>query len=128
MQLTQQSTPAAAQDLPAADNTVVTGPMGDCVSVIVLWNPNGAGQYQNVRGYHGSGGFQAINLPSLFAGVPNAVGTRIVGCFTAQSLSSRDLQRFQEYCAAHYANAGSAVAQGGGNYRVDRTGAWAVQQ
>ncbi|SDG47458.1 hypothetical protein SAMN05421505_104278 [Sinosporangium album] len=128
MQLTQQSTPAPAQDLPGGDNTVITGPMGDCVSVVVLWNPDGNGRYQSVRGYHGSGGFQAINLPSLFNAVPNVVATRIIGFFTTQSLSSNDRQRFQDYCVAHFANAVCTVAQGGGNYRVDRTGAWAVQQ
>ena len=128
MQLTQQSTPAPAQNLPAGDNMVITGHMGDCVSAIVLWNQDGNGRYQNVRGYHGAGGFQAINLPSLFNGVPNAAGTRIIGFFTPQALSSNDLQRFEDYCTAHFPNTGWIVAQGGTNYRVDRTGAWVVQQ
>ncbi|MEU4570905.1 hypothetical protein [Nonomuraea sp. NPDC023979] len=127
MILQQRSTPDPAQDLPAGDNTVITGPMGDCVSVVVLWN-QAHGQYQNVRGYHGSGGFQAINLPSLFNAVPNAAGTRIIAFFTAQSLSSNDRQRFLDYCATNYPAAQAVVAQGGGNYRVDRTGAWALQQ
>ncbi|GII93410.1 hypothetical protein [Sinosporangium siamense] len=128
MQLTQQSTPAPAQNLPAGDNTMVTGPMGDCVSVVVLWNPDGNGQYQNVRGYHGSGGFQAINLNSLFNAVPNVAATRVIGFFTTQSSSSNDRQRFQDYCAANIANAVRTIAQGGGNYRVDRNGVWAIQQ
>ncbi|MEV3978574.1 hypothetical protein ACFYUV_26460 [Nonomuraea sp. NPDC003560] len=127
MILTQQSTPAPAEDLPANQNVMITGPMGDCVSVVVLWNQV-AGAYQNVRGYHGSGGFQAINLPSLFAGVPNVAGTRIIGFFTVQSASSNDRQRFRDYCAQNFPNAQAVVAEGGGNYRVDRTGAWAVQQ
>ncbi|MEU7852374.1 hypothetical protein [Nonomuraea sp. NPDC049141] len=127
MNLTQQSTPAPAQTLPAGDNEVITGAMGDCVSVIVLWNQVGP-NYQNVRGYHGSGGFQAIDFPSLFNAVPNAAGTRIIGCFSPQSLSSNDLQRYTDYCTTNFPNAQSVVAQGGGNYRVVRTGAWQLWQ
>jgi hypothetical protein len=127
MILSQRSSPDPAEDLPAGDNTMITGYMGDCVSVIVLWGLVG-GVYQNVRGYHGSGGFEAIDLPSLFGGVPNNAGTRIIGCFTAQSLSSNDLQRFTNHCTANYPLAQMVVARGGGNYRVNRTGAWAIQQ
>ncbi|WP_049560093.1 hypothetical protein [Nonomuraea sp. SBT364] len=127
MILQQRSDPQPAQDLGAADDTVITGPMGDCVSVVVLWNQVG-GRYQNVRGYHGSGGFQAINLPSLFHQVPNNAGTSVIGFFTTQSLSSNDRQRFVDYCTQNFPLARSTVAQGGGNYRVDRTGEWAVQQ
>ncbi len=77
MQLMQQPVTGTAQNLPAHDNTMDTGPMGCCVSVIVLWNPNAAGVYQNVRGFHGGGGAQAVNYASLIAGVPAHATTQV---------------------------------------------------
>lgn len=78
MQLMQRNNPhAPAQILPAHDNQVLTGAMGDCVSVIVLYNPVG-GVYQNVRGYHGGGGLGNVNFNSLFNGVPNLPTTQII--------------------------------------------------
>ena len=67
-----------AEPLPMGDNEVVTGHMGDCVSVIVLFNPNAMGNYASVRGYHGGGGLGNVNYNSLFAGVPNLADTRII--------------------------------------------------
>jgi hypothetical protein len=127
MILTQQSTPAPAQNLPAGDDVMITGPMGDCVSVIVLWGLVGQA-YQHVRGYHGSGGFLSINLNSLFNGVPNNAATRIIGCFSPQALSSNDRNRFTTYCQSNFPAAQCIVATGGCNFRVERNGDWAVQQ
>jgi hypothetical protein len=79
MVLTQQDVNGAAENLPAHEDTMITGPMGDCVSIVVLWNFAGA-RAGNVRGHHGSGGFGAVNLASLFAGVPNNANT-VVHCF-----------------------------------------------
>jgi|GEM_PF-5916110 len=78
MQLTQRNSPHfPAENLPVADPSMITGWMGDCVSVIVLWSPGPGGRYANVRGYHGGGGIENVNFPSLFAGVPNLTNTLV---------------------------------------------------
>jgi hypothetical protein len=64
------------QDLPLHDNQMETTEMGDCVCVIVLWTPV-AGTYQNVRGFHGGGGIDNVNVAGLMNGVPNAATTQI---------------------------------------------------
>jgi hypothetical protein len=125
MILRQQTKPSPAQDLPTNDNRMVTGQMGDCVSVIVLWSLAG-GSYPNVRGYHGSGGFDSIDLPSLFHGVPDNANTRIIGCFSPLALASNDRARFTAHCAASFPLAQCVVATGGSNFEVDRAGNWAV--
>ena len=50
--------------------------------------------YDNVRGYHGLGSFEAINLDSLFDAVPDGEGTLIYGFFGSVAASSRDRERF----------------------------------
>lgn len=91
MILSMQTREEAAQNLPVGDMTMTTGEMGDCVSVIVLWTYH-QGSYISVRGFHGLGGFEAINLDSLFQGVPNEAGT-IVHCIygrVAQASGDRE--------------------------------------
>lgn len=78
MNLIQQDNIQPAQNLPLGDPTVYTGPMGNCVCVIVMWNPDPQGRYQNVRGFHGSGGIGGVNFGSLFQGVPNLGSTSIL--------------------------------------------------
>ncbi|HEY5894512.1 MAG TPA: hypothetical protein VIT91_14920 [Chthoniobacterales bacterium] len=78
MKLRMQKIGGQAENLPAHDNVMNTGAMGDCVSIVILWNFVG-GNAQNVRGYHGFGGLGAINMNSLFAGVPNHNAT-VVHC------------------------------------------------
>ncbi len=65
-----------AQDLPRDHDKMITGQMGDCVSVIALWTLSGD-KYQNVRGHHGSGGFLAVEFESLFDHVPDQYTTRV---------------------------------------------------
>ena len=69
---------AMAQVLPANDNEIDTGYMGDCVSVVVLYNLGANNVFQNAKGYHGGGGLGNVNFGSLFAGVPNLTTTMIV--------------------------------------------------
>jgi len=64
--------------VPAAGDAILTGGMGDCVCVIVIFNPNGAGAYTGMRGYHGGGGLPNVNFAALFAFVPNNLTTRII--------------------------------------------------
>jgi len=79
MNLNMQGAGGAPQNLPAGDPNIVTGPMGDCVSVIVLYNLNLAGNaYQNARGWHGLGGVQVINMVNMLMGVPNVVTTQVM--------------------------------------------------
>lgn len=56
--LTMQNVNGAPENAGALDTYIETGAMGDCVSVIVAWNPNIAGQFGNMRGFHGAGGFE----------------------------------------------------------------------
>lgn len=124
MVLVQQNDPnGPIQTLPAGQNDVETGSMGDCVSVVVLWN-NVGGQYQNVRGYHGGGGFQNVNTAGLIAGVPNAAATLIVACIGTVAAASNDVQRVNAWHAGAIPNATLVIANGSGNYRVNRNGGW----
>ncbi len=67
------------QDLPAGDNLIVTGPMADCVSVIVLYNGLGVGNaYNSACGWHGLGGAQAVNMANMMEGVPNDAITQVI--------------------------------------------------
>lgn len=77
MQLNMQNIGGVPQNLSGGDNTIVTGPMGDCVSVVVLWNFVGAG-YTHTRGWHGLGGVQAVDMAAMMAGVPNNVLTQVI--------------------------------------------------
>jgi hypothetical protein len=70
MRLTMRNSNDLAQDLPFGDNVIDTGNMGDCVSVIVMWNWVGP-RAGNMRGFHGFGGIRAVNWTSLFANVPD---------------------------------------------------------
>lgn len=54
-----------ADILPANDDVMITGPMSDCVSAIVLANKNVTGRYETIRGFHGLGGAGNINFDSL---------------------------------------------------------------
>jgi hypothetical protein len=79
MNLNMQGLGGAPQNLPAHDNHIVTGPMGDCVSIIVLYNYNlGMNRYVNARGWHGLGGAQVINMVAMLAGVPNVALTQVI--------------------------------------------------
>lgn len=57
---------------------LITGQMGDCISVIALSHPTAAGRYTNVWGQHGAGGLDAIDFAGLVAkgNIPNAMTTR----------------------------------------------------
>ncbi|MGC1297717.1 MAG: hypothetical protein WA869_22010 [Alloacidobacterium sp.] len=79
MNLNMQGAGGAPQNLPIGDNTIVTGPMGDCVSIIVLYNYNGAtNRYLNGCGWHGLGGAQVINMGAMLGGVPNVALTQVI--------------------------------------------------
>lgn len=79
MNLNMQGAGGMPQNLPGPDNTIVTGPMGDCVSVVVLYNYNaGLNRYGNGRGWHGLGGAQVVNMASMMAGVPNNAMTQVI--------------------------------------------------
>ena len=66
-----------AQDLPADDDVMITGQMGDCVSVIVLFNCVD-GTYRNIRGWHGLGGSRSINMKQMMRKVPNETATQVL--------------------------------------------------
>jgi len=67
-----------AQLLPNWDGNMETGYMTECVSVIVMCNPKVNGKYQQMRGYHGGGGVEAVNFRNLFKDIPNSSDTRII--------------------------------------------------
>jgi hypothetical protein len=79
MNLNMQGAGGFPQNLLAGDPSIVTGPMGDCVSVIVLYHYNaGNNQYANGRGWHGFGGAQVVNMATMMAGVPNVALTQVI--------------------------------------------------
>ena len=67
-----------AQTLPDDQDRIETGPMGACVCAIVMWDYDTQNrQYEEVKGFHGNGGIQAVNWTSLFAGAPDTADTRV---------------------------------------------------
>lgn len=77
MTLQMQSVTGAPQDLAAHLDYIETGAMGDCVSVIVGWNPDANGRMANMRGFHGAGGLPNVNFTALFNGVPNNANVQV---------------------------------------------------
>lgn len=77
MELTQSEGPEGVQVLPADDDAFTTGPMSDCISVIILHTPV-QGIYQHGRGQHGSGGIENVHFPTLLQGVPNNANTQVI--------------------------------------------------
>jgi hypothetical protein len=58
----------------AQDNEegILTGDMGGCYSVVVLWGRNNeTGNFQHMRGHHASGGAGNLDWDTLLNGVPN---------------------------------------------------------
>ncbi len=70
MILRMQNNNGRAEVLPIGDNRLETGPMGDCVSAVVLADRDANGRYAIVRGFHGAGGVENINFNSLLANLP----------------------------------------------------------
>jgi hypothetical protein len=52
--------------LPATDHVIETGEMGDCITVIVYYNPTSSGNYADVVAQHGKGGI--FNWTQLLSG------------------------------------------------------------
>ncbi|MBN1510181.1 MAG: hypothetical protein JW955_25260 [Sedimentisphaerales bacterium] len=77
MELTAQMPTGTPQDLHKGYDFIDTGAMGDCVSVIVGWNPNAKGYMANMRGFHGWGGLPNVNFKALFRGVDNNKSTQV---------------------------------------------------
>lgn len=128
MQLIQRNNnTSAAQILPVNDNEITTGPMGGCVSVIVLYNLNANNVYQSAKGYHGGGGLGNVNFNSLFANVPNVHTTMIVvasGTLQAsQYAQQNNRQTIRQEANNHgLGNAYIQCCHGFGNTRVPRNG------
>lgn len=100
---------------------MVTGHMGDCVSVIVLWNLVGT-RYANVRGWHGMGGIEAIDFNTLFAGVPNQVLTQIIIIASNMGPTNYLLGNVQQRVHGLRPLANIRVCKGFANARVNRSG------
>ena len=77
MILTVGGGPSGPEELPSDEDVMYTGQMGDCVSVIVLFHCD-AGTYKHIRGWHGLGGAQTINMKRMMRKVPNDTTTQIV--------------------------------------------------
>ena len=112
MNLIMQGPGGAPQNLPANDNVIYTGPMGDCVSIIILYNYDAVNnRYLNGRGWHGWGGAQVINMAAMMAGVANVTTTQVI--IIPGSLQQSDFARQQNMA---HVNAGLA-AHGNVNVR-----------
>jgi hypothetical protein len=123
--LTQQSNHHRAQNLAKRFDEVETGPMGACVSVVVLWEWSiEKGRYKNIRGFHGGGGVEAINFDSLFDKVPDGPGTLIIVCYGSESRSqpSEDRTTAEEISRDRLPDSTLVSKKTGNNYLIDRTG------
>jgi hypothetical protein len=111
----------APQTLPLGDALVDTGAMGDCVSVIVCWTLVGT-TYQNMRGWHGMGGIEAINFVTLFAGVPNVATTQVIVVASTMGSVAYLLGNVQQRVFAVLPNANIRVCKGYARATVNRHG------
>jgi hypothetical protein len=99
MQLPQRnSATLPPSDLQDWDDEMDTGEMTECVSVIVLWDPDEAGRFRYVRGYHGGGGIAHVNFQALFYNVPNDFTTLILLISGSSYRELADQQKLLETC------------------------------
>jgi len=127
MNLAMQGAHGMPQNLPGHDNLIVTGPMGDCVSVVVLYNYNGGNnQYGNARGWHGLGGIQVINMAAMLMGVPNNPMTQVIvipGSLQQSNYArQQNLQYVQGALAGGHAAVNLRYIGGRSNATVNRQG------
>lgn len=126
MQLNMQGVTGAPQNLPLGQPDIVTGPMGDCVSVIVLYNYNAAtNQYDNARGWHGLGGAQVINMAAMIAGVPNTPTTQVIVVPGTLQLSQYAIQQTMAHVQAGlgaHPNVNVRLVTGYSDVTIDRQG------
>ncbi len=121
MQLRMQSVSGQSENLPANDDVMDTGHMGDCVSIVVMWNLRGS-SYLNVRGFHGFGGLGAINMESVFHDVPDN-GRTVVHCFFGSlAREGSDLRNAKPAIRSHVRRARVHYHVTYPNARVKRTG------
>ena len=109
------------ENLPNNDGVMETGHMGDCVSVIVLWNLHGI-QYGNVRGWHGLGGIEAIDFAQLFQGVPDDILTQVIILASTMGGTQYLLGNVNDRGVHHLPAANIRVCKGFANAAVDRSG------
>jgi hypothetical protein len=81
-------------NLAAEEVAVITGDMGGCVSVVVLWNPVN-GVFQNVRGHHASGGAANLDWDAVMEGVPAGQNTLVVMAYS-RTTDESDVKRVRE--------------------------------
>jgi hypothetical protein len=128
--LLEQSNHHPARNLAERFDEVETGPMGACVTIVVLWKKKRPwwsikkGRYQKIRGFHGSGGVEGINFDSLFDNVPDGPGTLIIVCYGSESRSQphEDRTTAEEKIRNRLPNSNLMSKKTGNNYRIDRTG------
>jgi hypothetical protein len=147
VKLSERKVTADAEDLPLDHFTMESGSMSECVTMFALWDwgdsqlggdsssdveVNGDDEdtgdkwpekyYRKVRGFHGSGGFLAINLDSLFAGVPNDSDTKVFVCLGSSSMQNNNELKRIEGAAAGLWDATEWAMFGGSDFSVDREG------
>lgn len=74
------------------DGGFITGPMGGCASVIVLWQRANGGDFTRGRGHHASGGALAMNYQELFRGISAATPKTVIGIYSIDN----DLARIKQ--------------------------------
>lgn len=126
-----------AEAVPNHYYTVESGSMSECVTMFVLWDwgkPTWVVDdaemvwpkeyYRKMRGFHGSGAFEHINLQSLFDGVPNNRDTRVFVCLgTSSGVNRNEINRVKTAGREDDRwNETTRKMAAGGNFRVNRLG------
>jgi hypothetical protein len=128
MELKMQSQNGRPQELPTKDAFMTTGRMGDCVSIIVVFGFDlSTLTYKNLRGWHGLGGVEVINMNAMLIGVPNNPKTKVLVLPGSLQQSNTAKESNMEYVKNGLLNnAKTSVTvqyiQSKSNYRVDRKG------
>jgi hypothetical protein len=114
------------QSLPPGDNGFQTGAMSECVSVVVLFELGGV-KYRQVRGQHGAGGVESINLAGMLNGVPNVATSQIIVIPGFSRWGRHDLRRISRRVtkaaeAAQLTAVTTRLVTGIANALIDRQG------
>jgi len=97
----EQSTKKKSVIINLSDDEVgiLTGEMGGCCSVILLWNPDKKGTYQNVRGQHADADPENLDWDELVKDVPNDLkkAKMIVLCGPDNFRKHPNIKHFDDY-------------------------------
>lgn len=97
MKLKMQFYEGTPEDLSSHENEMSTGTMGGCVSIIILYNFDATTQtYKSVRGWHGWGGIEFIDMDKMLLGVPITKDTQVHVIYSPPQNTLSNMQQYMQ--------------------------------